>query len=63
VSTPHRVSPGYEAIDLALVAILLIAAVVIAQSGITAIRRHRRWRRAWLRDFEAEARERQEEDL
>ena len=58
-ASAHRVSGAYEALDVLLVLVLLAAAFVILQSFLAAVRRHR-VRRAWLRDFEAEARERRE---
>lgn len=61
MSTPHRASVVAEAIDLALIAVFLGALSVLAASawqGAARIARRRRKHRAWLRDFEAEARER-----
>jgi len=63
MSAPHRASTAAEAIDLALVAVFLAALAVLAASvwqGMTRLARKRQKRRAWLRDFEAEARERRE---
>jgi O-antigen ligase len=60
VNAPHRVSPGYEAIDLALVAVFLGALSVLAMSarqGLAALARRRQKRRAWLLDFEARDRD------
>jgi len=64
MSAPHRASAAAEAIDLALVAIFLTALSVLAASawqGMARLARRRRKHRAWLRDFDAEARERQED--
>jgi hypothetical protein len=63
MSTPHRASAAAEAIDLALVALILGAMVVLAASawqGAAKLARRRQKRRTWLRDFDAEARERQD---
>jgi len=63
MSVPHRASVAAEAIDLALVAVILAALSVLAASawqGAARLARRRRKRRTWLRDFDAEARERQE---
>jgi hypothetical protein len=60
---PHRASAAAEAIDLALVALFLGALSILAASawqGAARLARRRRKRRAWLRDSEAEARERRE---
>lgn len=57
MSAPHRASAAAEAIDLALVAFILTCAAVAVLGVREAIRR-RRPRRAWLRDFDAEACER-----
>jgi hypothetical protein len=61
MSAPHRASAAAEAIDLALVAVILCALSVLAASawqGAARLTRRRRKHRAWLRDFDAEARER-----
>lgn len=57
----QRASVVAEVIDLALVAVFLGALSVLAASawqGLAKLARGRRKHRAWLRDFEAEARER-----
>lgn len=61
MSAQHRASAVAEAIDLALIAVILGALSVLAASawqGLARLARRRRKHRAWLRDFEAEARER-----
>lgn len=61
MTAPHRASAAAEVIDLALVAVILGALGVLAASarkGLAELARRRRVRRAWLRDFEAEARDR-----
>ena len=56
----HRASAAYEAIDLILVGVFLAALAVFAVSARQWAAR-RRIPRAWLRDFRADARERQED--
>lgn len=60
MTAPHRASAVAEGIDLALVAFILACAAATVLGVRNAIRRHRprRWPRSWLRDFEAEARDR-----
>jgi hypothetical protein len=59
IAAAHPVSGTYETVDILLVFVFLGALGVAAQSARTVFRK-RRVRRSWLRDFDAEARERQE---
>lgn len=62
MSAPHRASAAAEGIDLALVVFILACAGAAVLGVRNAIRRHRprRWPRSWLRDFRAEAQDREQ---
>ena len=65
MNAPHRASAAATGVDLALVAALLGTAAWLAVAAVQRLRRPRRWPRppkSWLRDFRAEARDRNGDD-